>query len=845
MSANSIIKKFNINEDVSTLENSSSLYFKLTLDTEEIKRKNVVFCKICVNRKTDIDGIEYNGFDGIQNNFLNKNKPDYLRQYAYEYHPVAMDFLGEEVYREYLFGLPLNTINQILEDNEGNEVDHIFTIYFLNNNKNIIEFYSYQADNKRIEDYSAIDISLSSKADFLEDNIDFIIRDYNDTLANDPLGPVIQVSDLFENFPGNEDCKSNITLKITFKDYSYNYTHIFDDSFSIKLIENYRTGIVFDLYNDLLLIDEASKTIILEYEYLDDVVFVEKLVTKNQILSLYSSHYKKHKVSFVRDTFFENIDIIINDNKPDSISLDTCNLKYLADFDISLSNFKIKKGNLFVEKLFTLINLDDDSAISSTNKLFSYSSIFGEEKKIYYIKKNATEDVTYTLYYDNIEIKQNVSAEQALPEDENNLNDSISNSQNFSNILTNPRINGKRIIAEFNMALVYENKNPLAHLNFNIENNDYLASEVLEDTVLKLNVNYFNRKNEKINAVIFDKATNLINKDLKTLSTNFKSSVSEFNSSVEMEVKSFTLPKNTLSKIFSFESNNINEKENIAKFLNEVSSNRFHDIINLIDNNLFKKQTTIGKQKVYEDLFNVCDQIKSVKRIVKNEASEVDVISSVSTNVVREKNTNLYNINSRLRNISDATTHQNLVDFKSLVGVKNRSIILSSNQKNNIVASVYLDRILKDNLNIQDLSFNVKRLITYEFFIKDWKANKYKTTSKRYFNEKEMQLITNNMPYTISGNNLFISNKETNLLVSKDVYTSLYECWGNKNNLYINNVIERFCIIIKKKNSGDTIDVLFFNNRVKQDILSSKNYISNTNLLGDNLHKPNIVLQYH
>lgn len=842
MSANSIIRKFNTSEDVFYENQGTILYFKLALDKEEVKRKNVVFCKICVNKKSSLTGISQSVFSRIQNKYLNKNKPDILGQYEFEYNPIETDFSGDEVYGEYLFGIPLNIVRRILPNSDP----HVFTVYFLNKNKNIIEFYSYtQEDFISIENYkkeSNLLENIISKADFLENNIDFVVRDYSDNLS---LGPVVQVSDLFEEFPGNEDYKDNITLKIDFKDKSYEYNNIFQSNFSIKLIEDYKHGIIFDLYEDLLLIDETSKTITLEYSYLENIVIVEKTIPKSLILSLYASYYKKHKAFFIRDTFFGNINIQIEQEGIfDTIILDPCDTKYLVDFDADLSKFKIKRGSIFIEKLFTLINLDQDSAIFSTNKLFSYSSIFGQEKNIYFIDKRS-ESPPYTFYYENIEIVNNDSiGDIGSIENDQNLNDSILGSQIFSNSLQNPRINGRKIIAGLNTSLVYENKNPLAHLGFNIENNDYIEREVLEDTIIKLNVNYFNSNNEKVSAVMFDRMSNLISEDLKTLNIDLSASVGFLSNTASMEVKSITLPKNTLSKIFSQESNIVEEKENIASFLNNVSPDKFHVITNLIDKSLFKKQSTIEKQKTYEAIFGIFDNIESVKRIVENEDSVVDTMTASSINTTSRSNISLNNINSKIKNISSFSNHQSIVDFKSIVSVKDKSIILSSNQKNNVIANVYLDKVLKNNLDIQDLAFNVKRLITYEFYENDWKSNVYNTSSKRYFNEKEMQLITNNLPFTILGNKLLIGNKESSLQISDDVYTSLYSCWGNNNELYINNVIERLCITIKQKSSGEIIDVLFFNNRVEQDLLSSKNYISNINLLGDILHKPSIILQY-
>jgi hypothetical protein len=842
MSVNSIIRKFNTDEDIFYEKEGTILYFKLTLDKEEIKRKNVTFCKICVNKKSSLSGISQSVFGRIQNKYLNKNKPDFLAQYAFEYNPIETNFSDSEVYKEYLFGIPLNVVSAVLEGDP-----HIFTIYFLNKNKNIIEFYSYvQEENINIEHYKSDSISfenLDSQADFLESNIEFILRDYNDSLD---LGPIVQVSDLFEELPGNENYRDNITLKISFKDSAYEYNNIFQSDFSIKLIEDYRAGIIFDLYEDLLLLDEVSKTITLEYSYLENIVIVEKIVPKSIILSLYTSHYKKHKAFFVRDAFFENINIVIEEAGIfDTIILDPCDTKYLADFDVDLSKFKIKKGNSSIEKLFTLINLDQDSAIFSTNSLFSYSSIFGQEKKIYFINKgNSTED-SYTFYYENTEIANDDSTSNLDSlEDELNLNDSILGSQIFSDILQNPRFNGRKIIAGLNTALIYDNKNPLEHLGFNTENNDYLEREVIEDTIIKLNVNYFNVNNEKVSAVMFDRMSNLISKDLKSLSVDLSSSIGFLSNTARMEVKSITLPKNTVSKIFSQESNIIEEKESIASFLNNIAPDKFHVITDLIDKNLFKKQSKIEKKKTYELIFGIFNNIESTKRIVENENSIVDNTSIRNINKTSERNVSLNNTISELKNISSFSKHQNIVEFKSIVSVKDKSIILSSNQKNNIIANVYLDKVLKNNLDIKDLAFNVKRLITYEFYESDWKTNAYNTSSKRYFNEKEMQLITNNLPFTILGSKLIVGSKESNLQVSDDVYTSLYSCWGGNNELYINNVIERLCITIKQKSSGETIDVLFFNNRVKQDLLSSKNYIANINLLGNILHKPSIILQY-
>jgi len=454
MSANSIIRKFNIEEDVFYLENENNLYFKLLLDTEEIKRKKAVFCKICIDRKSSLDDIRQDSFSKLQNKAINKNKPNRLKQWAFEYNPIETNFSGDEIFREYLFSLPLDIINQILE----NDPQHIFSIYFLNKNKNIIEFYSYsQNESSRITDYK-IDSgelfeSLSSKSEFLEDNIDFIIREYNDSFS---LGPTVQVSDLFKEFPGNEDYKDNISIKIAFKARSYEYNNIFQSNFSLKLIEDYKSGIIFDLYEDLLLLDETSKTIILEYSYLDNVVIVEKTIAKSLILSLYASYYKKHKAFFIRETFFGKISIQISSQDIfDTIMLDPCDTKYLEDFDADLSKFKIKKNNdLFIDKLFTLINLEQDSAIFGQNNLFSYSSIFGQAKKIYFIRKT-NGNVSYTLYYDNIEIINNDSISN--PEDNQdsyeNLNDSILGGQVFSETLQNPRFNGRRIISELNTAI--------------------------------------------------------------------------------------------------------------------------------------------------------------------------------------------------------------------------------------------------------------------------------------------------------------------------------------------------------------------------------------------------------
>ena len=880
--SNTIIKSFNINPDAGDIQFSGNyLYVNLTLTKSEISLRGVKYIKICILNPEDLKDKNYlqSGYEKSyrKNNYRNYNL---LNQNVYDYLTVNVDS-SNDLYQDFVFPLHENKLVQGLGLQSIDDLDlitrHVFKIYFLSENKNIIEKYSYtQSSNVSISDYKneLIEDELST---LLLNNIDIDFRDYDENFEN---GPVIFYTDDYEDV--NED---DIKLDIFVNERSFTFNNI--RIFSSRIISIFESNIIYNMF-DYLINNPLENSIDLEinFSYRNKSFLKEKFITKNKVLSLYNSYFKKHKEKFAKKYFNEKIKVDGN-----TISFTKPDLSYFPESVVSSSLISIKKNDLSNISLYTNPNLDSEYELGrSAGGLYGFEVIYNnlelEESNLYYIKLNTGEIIVkygeiqiYPAQESLREVPIPVNPAEVLPRSYRDLfnasnrnisindfamimpNNNIVITEQESPVgprrsaeiisrlcLTNARIEKENIITDLNLELLRNKSSLFKEIGFENENNDYLNNEIFDDTIVCYTMQYKNgnevyeKKIHKLlsEAIVDSKIKIPLNEALNVRN----------NQDITFDIETITLPKDSCKKIFGGKDVSDSEKESFAKFLCESYPESYHKVIDLIDNNLYEKSSGKRRSLIFKKIFDISKR----KRInYFNLRKNTQKITEKDVSVSNLKTLNNFLSKSYLENNLKNISKQNLQDKKSFkfyssYKEEGKSIKIFKKKKDRIIASFDLNNYKTQDFNYSEYSINVSTILTFAFDKESFNSqNKDSTNIKenKYLLDEDTCFIFKNLDFKIINNTLKILSPVENstLELTNQAYEKLNSFWGQNGTLCIKNILEKYLISFSGKNGIEkTISV---NNFIKKDYSLKTNSSTKTYVLNSKLHMPNIVLSYN
>lgn len=893
--SNNIIKSFDINPNSGDIVSDGvSLFFNIVVNKRNLLRKNTRFIKICVVKTSDLTNKESN-VEGYSSSYLNKisrNNFFKIKQYEYENNPITVTD-DNNTYEELTFGIKLNTVESIINEvvniidpqTDGiigtvtslKENSHTIKIYFLDKNKNIIENYSYkQNDNIRLKDYITQNFE-NEIFNLLSNSLDVNFRNYNMFLLGQKeiyySGPFIVYNDILNNIENFNSNEIKVSINLNEKIYDFSKRNI-----QLKMIENYKSGLIFDLYNYFLGSSETDVVLDFSFSYNDNIFLKSKTISKDKVLELYNGYFSKFKNKFIYDSFKDKIRISSftpnnekNINKNQSLSsfrrkininFSYPDLTYISPVIIDNNNISIElkasQGEFkSIEKLYTTSNLDEDNILSSSlNNTFDFNSIFDINylEKGFYIEKiflGVLPD--FIIKIKNLQIYPVLLPEDQFEQTEDmEDNDNLFEDSDLSNIFdkmidfNNFIRDSRNLKFKLNKKLVYNNKLNFSEFGYNTTNNDYLFNEISKNSIIQYKISYLNSKNERIEEIKQDEVYNLITEDSDGNSyLNLFTNSSLNDSDMTISCRSISLPNNTLSKVGKEIVDNIeDEKEKISSFLNKSFPNKFNRINKIIDKDLYNSGK--NKKDIIRKILNVPEN-KNFKTVTLNKSkllSSSGIDSQVDFNLesknILEKSS-IFNVKNQILNLS-LNNDQNITKFESYMKYKKESnyIKVFKKKKDSLIASLNLENFLK-NKNYTKLSFHISMMITLEFDSSNFNNSFTNSNDSIYKNkillEDGSYKIYNNLSFRFNDNNLLIISpfEESNFSISQGTFNKINSLWGKDNSLYFNNVLERFCIIVY--NNNKVVSTININNYINKDYSLENNFSNKTYLLNKGTSK--------
>lgn len=331
MNTNEIIKNFNVDNDV--VKDEDFLYFTFLINKSKAISKRARYIKVCVEKSSTGKFVRYDilNIDKINNRFLNSNNPKISNQYRYENIPLVLNLSNDDSYEEYIVPVSLTKVRKSISEYVRNnftafEKPHIFRIYFLDDNKNIVENYVFNTNNRILSDYEIIDINdrIDINQNLIESSFDIIFNSYNDDYEG---GPVIVIDEVVLN--SESFSKTMAEIQINFNDQVYNVKpsnssqNIFEENFlSNSLLENYSNNLIKNMY--LSIIDNSNTDLGIEISFIyESFLFIkEKFISREKIIEYYNTFYQKHKDTIIKEIFRNKIQISPGTERRDSSSYD-------------------------------------------------------------------------------------------------------------------------------------------------------------------------------------------------------------------------------------------------------------------------------------------------------------------------------------------------------------------------------------------------------------------------------------------------------------------------------------------------------------------------------------------
>jgi hypothetical protein len=891
MNTNEIIKNFNVDDNV--VKDKDFLYFTFLINKSKAISKRASYIKVCVEKSSSGKFVQYDilNIDKINNRFLNSNNPKISNQYRYENIPLVLNLDNDDSYEEYIVPVSLikvrsSILEQVtaLEGLPGTSITavfqkpHIFRIYFLDDNKNIVENYVFKTNNKRLSDYEVISISdrIDINQNLIESSFDIIFNSYNDNYEG---GPIITLDEVVLN--SESFSKTMAEIQINFNSQVYNIKpdnssqNIFEENFvSNKLLENYSNNLIKNMFLSIADNNNTGVDIEISFTYKSFLFIKEKFISREKIIEYYNVFYQKHKDTVIKEIFRNKIRISPGTERGTPyhmINFLEVDL-YLIPNDTGSKNFKInnqssgKEGSKspLINKLYTTKNLRNDYSITSRNGNFSLESIYSSlTSNVYYTRRSRDNQITITppepdriiVKYENVEIYpiDTTQVRSIVNVEENNtkVTSSNSNSRFFNDLInnsfSNPNFISSGFELDFNHNIIATNKNLLDSLSYETASNDFLSQEVAENTFMSFSMSYSPiGSNDVLQRDFNFRLSDLISDDLKKIKIPI-SNMGEF-TNTKIITRSITMPNGTHSSLVSENNIDDNKKEETSKFLNEILPGEYSKIDNLLRNSLFTNTSNNSINKKINSIFNLSkDKLSNKVFFVNNKTNIQEIDDEEQTEDIEDTNAvSNINIEQELYNITNENNeYYNKFTFKSYYDANRNNIRLFSKKKEGL-SSIFDVKDLFENKDINNYTFNISKMITFEFNPADFNSsnNVNNIKEKRFLLKPGSSFIFKNIPFFIEQKKLYLSNIDNNVLeINKSVYSDYRKVWGRGNQLFVRRVLERFCIIINNKKDNSLHEKILINNYVNQSLLLTTNSFE-FNVLSSNLHMPNIKLEY-
>ena len=892
--SNTVIRSFS--EDPSAgniVSDGNNLYFTFVLNNNSLRTKNIRYIKICVIKTKDL---EYSkdtseGFTSSYRNLVSRNDKRKLRLYKYENDSIILNINSDRTYEEYTFSKKLSDIYQVVPENIYNiylesespndnilndlleSAAHSFKVFFLDNKKNVIENYLFkQNKNVRFKDYLSEDFN-DEVINFLTNSLDINFEDYSN---NNERGPRIVYNPIIEDI--NDFNLSRLSLSITINGTNKTFTYPDIAGFSTRLLEEFRSDLIYSLYENLLDVDEDNKILSLQFSYKNDLILKEKTISKSKILSLYKSYFKKFKYNFLK-YYFRNI-IEVN-NQLDSIRLkfNVLDKSFLLT-ELDESKFILSLSGTQIDKVYTTLSFNESSVIlSNSNKEFSFNVFFpNENSNIFYVKKQNPNQNGIIIKFKGIQVYPLIENNLSIDDFQSNVFNSVRPNLNFGKTFKFDSFNSNSslpdrtdrntafvsddLVSQVNLSLdmprmslnkskLLSKNNLLKDSGYNTDSNDYLLEDVMSNSIIKYSVNYNTSQNESYEETHYRKMSDLvdINGDIKYEFTNFSGN----NKNAILKIDTITFPDGMLQKILS-DSELDEDKESVAVFLNESFPRKYRKVNNIINKYLFSKSYNKSETLIFQEIFKL-----SSKRLEKSFILNED-LNNENENLQNTIEDNFENVGVRLsisnsnkelnniskENFSDKRNFEFFNNFK----IENNTIVIFKKKRDQLIAKFDIKGLLKDleNKNYDNLRFNISYLVTLAFDHNSINKANLKT-SERVVNDSvyldpECIFSFNNLRFKIKNDNLLIYSPHANKnhTLSNRVVDRLNNIWGDNKRLYFKNVLERFCVTVIEDNKSSNI--VLINNYIKKDYSLEETISNKTYLLDENTKISNLKLYY-
>lgn len=882
--SNSIIKNFKLSGDFIKKSNEF-LYTRIIINKKNAKSLNVKYFKVCILRTSNLSDENFNipGYSSAYEKMLSRNNKNKINQSVFKDEPIIFDN-SDLSFQEITTAIDLSIVKNNLIDLVGPsgpmqfevEFPHTFKIYFLDDKKRIIENYTFnQEENIRLSNYNTERFD-NVIENIFKNSIDIDFRNYNDDFS---LGPVINYADSLNEFDDFD--LDNVSIKINYLNKTYNIQDASD--LSSVLINTYGESILLDLYKTINVqqnIDFVDIELVYSYKQLN--VVKNKRISKSKIVNLYTSYFKKHTRNFISSIFQDKTSISRESNcfKLTFLSPDVS----LIPGNILNSKIKISKTisgiKSNIDRLYTTKSLNKDFSILSSSKEFNFEIIYDdfENKNIrsYFIESERPFNTSVTVYFNDQTILQSNINSGVLIESEklkfftnnsfkqtnsfkikdmmlelNNVNaDIVKTPQsllfNFINekITGNFSLSGSSFTCKINETEILNRKSYFDKFDYNLENNDYLVNEVIDNTIVCYKISY---KTENLNheSILFKKLSSLF------LNNQINIPVSDLPSrtDVKLEIQTITFPNKLLNLLNDKSSSSDDTKEKLASFLNNLCSNKFHKINNLIQNYLFENSKGISENVIYQKIFSTINRPEFITYIINT--------NGIQESISNENNFNETEINTpivvpRVKNeileISKFDSSSKIFKSRSLFTISNKSIKLYSFNKDNVIGVFSLENILNSiETDISNLSFNISYLLTFNFDKNSFNsrnAENRKIFSESIVIEEGTYFLYKNLDFIVRENNIIIKSPfEKNYLeYNEDAYDIFEKVWGRNNELWVLGLLERFTISINNENRH--VQTVSINNYVKKDYSLKESKSEKIYVLNRNLHMPNIKVEF-
>ena len=660
MNNNEVIRAFDVND---ITRDNNNLYLKFTIDRKKASIKKAKFIKVCIespeNIVPPISDKNDIFLDKLTKEFRSKSSPLGLSLHRFEDNILDLTITEDEVtnFKEYFLSISMIKVKSAIGDSLSlinPELPHIFKVYILDKNKNILEKYNYASD------YKIMDYTLNNEVDdfvfnTLESSIDLVFTPYN-TIHR--LGPYLKVNNELLDNPALDLKK--IELQITYDGKNYNFAYedfkgeasqnqisqafsqkaisaglvnsgdlvlsIFERDVLANILIQNDNQFITDLFKSFHGNSLVEDTIDYRVIYEDDEIVKSKVIDRSTVESLYFSYFQKNKSRIINSLMSSPSKISIR-NIDDHSGFKILFRKFerhMLPISASQTSFKIYKVvsgiRTEIRDLYTSASFDEDlKMITYSNQGFLLESIYDNPNKNseFFVKSNEADNL-FVVCLNNIEVFRGqlnnptiVSQQETTPARSSDLFFSI------NSCFKNARLTAdRRIMFDFDKSELSKNKETAAMFGYNVNNNDNLDTEIINNSIAIFTVSSNDSFRESITAI---RVKDILENNHAFLNISFFPE--------EIKVKSIMQPFGMADLVISNQASDDN-KEIISSFLNNIVTSQYSSISRLVDSILFNG---LSQYFVIEEIFRILGNNVPEKSFLIDNAIDLD---SLLNNVI-------------------------------------------------------------------------------------------------------------------------------------------------------------------------------------------------------------------